>query len=165
MGGRGEGEIRRIQCEKWESSGRLEKKLCLPGAGMWGTPGVGTKNTWGDRVTEETEEDSGAVLEPSPRGLESEGKGLGSRGKATRRAGLPGSRGTRREDATGPRVPSSRRPGPRGAGNRERPRPEGPVTRCCPNRTHPAAPPSSLLLPSLHPAARYPAAAALTSGT
>lgn len=111
-----------------------------------------------------TEEDSGAVLEPSPRGLESEGKGQGSRGKATRRAGLPGSRGTRREDATGPRVPSSRRPGPRGAGNREQPRPEGPVTRSCPNRTHPVAPPSSLPLPSLHPAARYPAAAALTSG-
>lgn len=110
------------------------------------------------------EEDLGAVQEPSPRGLESEGKGHGSRGKATRRAGLPGSRGTRRADAKGPRVPSSPRPCPRGAGNRERPRPEGPVTRSCPNRTRPAAPPSSLPLPSLHPAARYPAAAALTSG-
>lgn len=104
------------------------------------------------------------MQEPSPRGLESEGKGQGIRGKATRRAGLPGSRGTRQADAKGPRVPSSPRPCPRGAGNRERPRPEGPVTRSRPNRTRPAAPPSSLPLPSLHPAARYPAAAALTSG-
>lgn len=96
-----------------------------------------------------TEEDPGAVLEPSPRGLESEGKGQGSPGKATRRAGLPGSRGTRREDATGPRVPSSRRPGLRGAGNRERPRPEGPVTRSA--RTGPTPrrlPPASLFPPS-----------------
>lgn len=104
------------------------------------------------------------MQEPSPRGLESEGKGQGSRGKATRRAGLPGSRGTRQADANGPRVPSSPRPCSRGAGNRERPRPEGPVTRSRPNRTRPAAPPSSLPLPSLHPAARYPGAAALTSG-
>lgn len=177
MGGRGGGRAKANPVRELGELRRLERSAAFQGRES------GAPQGWAPRTRGETgsrkrhpgqtaeisdsgpkEEDSGAVLEPSPRGLEREGKGQGSRGKATRRAGLPGRRGTRREDANGPRVPSSRRPGLRGAGKRERPRPEGPVTRSCPNRTHPAAPPSSLPLPSLHPAARYPAAAALTSG-
>lgn len=133
-----------------------------------GAPGSQNRHLLGQTAGispgEPKEDDSGAAQEPSPRGLDSEGRGQGSHGKATRRAGLPGSRGTRQADANGPRISSSPRPRPRGAGDRERPRPEGPVTRSRPNRTRPAAPPSSLPVPSLHPAARYPAAAALTSG-
>lgn len=52
MGGRG----RASQGGSGARTGRapeLGEKRCLPGAGIWGTPGVGTKNTWGDRVTEE----------------------------------------------------------------------------------------------------------------
>ncbi|KAK2100466.1 hypothetical protein P7K49_021814, partial [Saguinus oedipus] len=41
---------------------------------------------------------------------------------------------------------------PRGAGNKERPRPASPVTRGLQNRTRPVAPPSCLLsLPSSFP--------------
>lgn len=96
-------------------------------------------------------------------------KGAGRGSEATRRAGLPGRGGTRRASAAGPgeqRTPTRGRraqTSPRGAGNAGRPRPRA----LCPAavRTGPAPrrlPPASL--PSLSPAARYPAVAALTSG-
>nr|XP_040140331.1 protein TRACHEARY ELEMENT DIFFERENTIATION-RELATED 7A-like [Ictidomys tridecemlineatus] len=57
--------------------------------------------------------------------------------------------GTRQASAAGPGMPGTptrgrSRPCLRGAGKEERPHPEGPVTRCRPNRTRPTAPPSSL---------------------
>lgn len=89
-----------------------------------------------------------------PLGPEGEAKGAGRASEATR-AGLPGRRGTRRASAAAPgeqETPTRGRrpricppPRPRGAGNEERPRPEGLVPRGRPDRTRPAAPPSCLL--------------------
>lgn len=111
-----------------------------------------------------TELPPGQGTEPSePRGGRQRAR---ARGKATRRAGLPGRRGTRRDPGSGgPRHPGrDRGPASRGRGEAGAAAPGGALVtpRGRLDRTRPAAPPSCPFPPTR--AARYPAAAALTSG-
>lgn len=139
-------------------------------AGVLGPPpGVGTKNTWDVRRKEGVSraDSPGLARRPEKRersypwaGNEALGaqrvkaKGAGRRGKATRRAGLPGRGGTRRTRAAGPgrrRAPTRGRRSPtcpRGAGEPGAAAPEGP---CDPQPPGPDPPRGASLLPPFPP--------------
>lgn len=117
--------------------------------------------------------DNGAALagDRSPQSPESDGTGRGERGTATRRAGLPGPRGHAPAQRGGTRAAAD--PDTRGAERSPAPRARGPAAAapggpCDPQPPEPDPPRGASLLPplppSLPPAARYPTAAALTSG-
>lgn len=156
MGGRASQGPSGCGTRKGGLSKLLRRSAALQRRGSWGPPPrVSTKNTWGDRSREGVSGAGSLCLARRPeKGGRSypwaENGALRARRmkvKGAERGARP--RGGRVSLGAGGRARPARRDAGmrsltclRGAGNQERARPEGPVTRGRPDRTRPAAPPS-----------------------